>query len=72
MKQTKIIYSKRIKELLIDEYGIHPIARVRHQWDRRLYSWIFEQTSELSSALQDIRDKDGKKNGPDSQDKQKH
>ena len=54
MNKGKIIYSKRIKELLEDKYNIYPITRIISPRDARFTAWVFARSEELSFAIEEI------------------
>ena len=53
-KRGKVIYTKRIKELLEDEYNIYPIIRIDNPRDHNLTAWVFEENSEFIKAIAKI------------------
>lgn len=71
-KRATVIYTKQIKERLEREYNILPIAVIPHPYHKQWNAYVFTTTDYFSEAMKQISDKDGKKNGPDSQNKQEH
>ena len=53
-KHGKIIYAKRIKELLEDKYNIRPTFRIENPRDHKLNAWVFEENAEFIKAITEI------------------
>lgn len=51
---SKIIYSKRVKEQLEDIYHIYPIARILNPTNLELDAWIFKRSQALTFAINEI------------------
>lgn len=66
----KVIYSKRIKELLEDDYGIYPIGRTENPRNKHYIAWVFKRTDALLLAIKEIMDSQGD-NAYGNQDKNK-
>ena len=65
----KIIYSKRVKELLEDEYKIYSIGRCNSPYDNSYKAWIFKRTDALLLAIDKIMNAKGDNvNGTNSKD----
>ena len=56
-KLGKVIYTKRVKELLEDDYNIHPVIMIENPRDHTLNAWVFEKSDALSFAIIEITSK---------------
>ena len=65
----KIVYSKRIKEQLEDEYNIYPIGRTINPKNEYYIAWVFKRTNTLLLAIDEIMKSQGDNvNGTNSKD----
>ena len=53
MKQTKIIYSKKVMTQLFEQ-GFRPIEITQNPLKPEFYCWVFEVTEEFQKALDEI------------------
>ena len=65
----KVVYSKRIKEQLVDEYNIYPIGRTTNPKNKYYIAWVFKRTDALLLAIDEIMKSQGDNvNGTNSKD----
>ena len=50
----KVIYAKRVKRILENEYNIFPVRAIPNPKDARYKAWEYIPTKELSLALAEI------------------
>ena len=55
----KVVYSKRIKEQLEDEYNIYPIGRTTNPKNKYYIAWVFKRTDALLLAINEIMKSQG-------------
>lgn len=62
MSNIKIIFSRRIKEDLV-QMGFKPIRRIENVKKDGFWAWEFEETPELAKAFDEIVSQGGKRYG---------